>query len=74
VGEALDHAQSADAQVAAPKEKDLAKGILKAIDVDSYRVEKKAAMICSSSCSERGILDHDGSTGGICKQLKNQVE
>jgi hypothetical protein len=44
VGEALDHAQSADAQVAAPQEKDLAKGILKAIDVDSYRVEKKAAM------------------------------
>ena len=25
-------------------------------------------------CSERGILDHDGSTGGICKRLKNQVE
>ena len=28
----------------APKEKDLAKGILEAIDMDSYRVEKKAAM------------------------------
>lgn len=28
----------------APKEEDLAKGILEAIDVDSYRVEKKAAM------------------------------
>ena len=28
----------------APKEEDLAKGILKAIDMDSYRVEKKAAM------------------------------
>ncbi len=25
-------------------------------------------------CSERGILDHEGSTGGICKQLKNQAE
>jgi type I restriction enzyme R subunit len=28
----------------APKEEDLAKGILEAIDMDSYRVEKKAAM------------------------------
>lgn len=28
----------------APKEEDLAKGILQAIDMDSYRVEKKAAM------------------------------
>jgi type I restriction enzyme R subunit len=26
----------------APKEEDLAKGILEAIDMDSYRVEKKA--------------------------------
>jgi len=28
----------------APKEEDLAKGILEAIDIDSYRVEKKAAL------------------------------
>ena len=28
----------------APKEEDLSKGILEAIDMDSYRVEKKAAM------------------------------
>jgi type I restriction enzyme R subunit len=28
----------------APEEQDLAKGILEAIDMDSYRVEKKAAM------------------------------
>ncbi|MEI2677393.1 MAG: hypothetical protein V9G29_05760 [Burkholderiaceae bacterium] len=28
----------------APKEEDLAKGILEAIDMDSYRVEKKALM------------------------------
>ena len=28
----------------APKEEDLAKGILEAVDMDSYRVEKKAAM------------------------------
>jgi type I restriction enzyme R subunit len=28
----------------APKEEDLAKGILEAIDIDSYRVEKRAAM------------------------------
>ena len=28
----------------APKEEDLSKGILESIDMDSYRVEKKAAM------------------------------
>jgi type I restriction enzyme R subunit len=28
----------------APKEEDLAKGILEAIDMDSYRVEKRASM------------------------------
>ena len=28
----------------APREEDLSKGILEAIDMDSYRVEKKAAM------------------------------
>ena len=31
-------------ELPAPKEEDLAKGILQAIDMDSYRVEKKAAM------------------------------
>ena len=31
-------------KVPAPKEEDLAKGILDSIDMDSYRVEKKAAM------------------------------
>ena len=32
------------AKLPAPKEEDLSKGILEAIDMDSYRVEKKAAM------------------------------
>ena len=32
------------AKLPAPKEEDLAKGILEAIDMDSYRVEKKAKM------------------------------
>ncbi|MBK8639618.1 MAG: type I restriction endonuclease subunit R [Chromatiaceae bacterium] len=36
----------------APKEEDLAKGILEAIDMDSYRVEKKAAM-------KIALADHD---------------
>ena len=31
-------------KLAAPKEEDLAKGIIEAIDMDSYRVEKKAVM------------------------------
>ncbi len=37
----------------APREEDLAKGILEAIDMDSYRVEKKAAM-------EIALADEDG--------------
>jgi type I restriction enzyme R subunit len=44
VGEALDLPRPADPKLPAPKEEDLAKGILEAIDMDSYRVEKKAAM------------------------------
>jgi len=36
VGEALDPAQSADAKLPAPQEEDLSKGILEAIDMDSY--------------------------------------
>jgi type I restriction enzyme R subunit len=44
VGEALDLPRPADAQAAGAGEDDLAKGILEAIDMDSYRVEKKAAM------------------------------
>ena len=38
----------------APKEEDLSKGILEAIDMDSYRVEKKAAMKIALAGRERG--------------------
>ena len=39
----------------APKEKDLAKGILETIDMDSYRVEKKAAMKIALADSDAEI-------------------
>jgi len=39
----------------APKEEDLAKGILDAIDMDSYRVEKKAAMKIARSDADAEI-------------------
>jgi type I restriction enzyme, R subunit len=42
----------------APKEEDLAKGILEAIDMDSYRVEKKAAMkiaLADDGCGDRAV-------------------
>ncbi len=35
-------------KLAAPQEEDLSKGILEAIDMDSYRVEKKAAGLRSN--------------------------
>jgi type I restriction enzyme R subunit len=42
----------------APKEEDLAKGILDAIDMDSYRVEKRAAM-------QIALPDTDGEIGPV---------
>jgi type I restriction enzyme R subunit len=42
----------------APKEEDLAKGILEAIDMDSYRVEKKAAM-------KIALADEDAEIGPV---------
>ena len=42
----------------APKEEDLSKGILEAIDMDSYRVEKKAAM-------KIALADEDAQIGPI---------
>ena len=39
----------------APKEEDLAKGILEAIDMDSYRVEKKAVMKIALADSDAEI-------------------
>ena len=42
----------------APKEEDLSKGILEAIDMDSYRVEKKAVMAIA-------VADEDAEIGPI---------
>ena len=42
----------------APEEEDLSQGILDAIDLDSYRVEKQAAM-------QIALLDHDGTVGPV---------
>ncbi len=41
---AFDPANLLTPKLPAPKDEDLAMGILDAIDMDSYRVEKKAAM------------------------------
>ena len=45
----------------APKEEDLAKGILEAIDMDSYRVEKKAAM--KIALADKDARDRTGAHG-----------
>jgi type I restriction enzyme R subunit len=47
----------------APKEEDLARGILETIDMDSYRVEKKAAMRIALP-DEEGEIDPVPTTGG----------
>jgi len=47
----------------APKEEDLARGILETIDMDSYRVEKKAAMRIALS-DEDGEIGPVPTTGG----------
>jgi type I restriction enzyme R subunit len=48
----------------APKEEDLAKGILEAIDMDSYRVEKKAAMKIALADSDAEIEPVPTDAGG----------
>ena len=48
----------------APKEEDLAKGILEAIDMDSYRVEKKAAMKLALLDEDAEIAPYPVQTGG----------
>jgi type I restriction enzyme R subunit len=48
----------------APKEEDLAKGILEAIDMDSYRVEKKAAMKIALEDKDAEIEPVPTDTGG----------
>jgi len=49
----------------APKEEDLSKGILDAIDMDSYRVEKKTAMLIALTDAEAEIapIPVDGASG-----------
>jgi type I restriction enzyme, R subunit len=48
----------------APKEEDLAKGILEAIDMDSYRVEKKALMKIALADSDAEIAPVPTDGGG----------
>ena len=48
----------------APKEEDLARGILEAIDMDSYRVEKKAAMKIALEDQDAEIAAVPASAGG----------
>jgi type I restriction enzyme R subunit len=48
----------------APKEEDLAKGILEAIDMDSYRVEKKAAMKIALADADAEIEPAPADAGG----------
>lgn len=48
----------------APKEEDLAKGILDAIDMDSYRVEKKALMKIALADTEAEIAPLPAEAGG----------
>lgn len=48
----------------APKEEDLAKGILEAIDMDSYRVEKKAVMKIALADADTEIEPVPTGTGG----------
>ncbi len=50
----------------APKEEDLAKGILEAIDMDSYRVEKQAAMKIALP-DEDAEIEPVPTSGGGCK-------
>ena len=53
VGEALDLPELPDPEAAGATEEDLSKGILEAIDMDSYRVEKQAAQQISSPTRTR---------------------
>lgn len=48
----------------APIEDDLAKGILEAIDMDSYRVEKKAVMKIALADQDAAIEPMQASTSG----------
>lgn len=56
------------AKLPAPKEEDLAKGIIDTIDMDSYRVDKQAAMKIALADSDAAIDPSSGDGGGFKPQ------
>ena len=56
------------AKLPAPKEEDLAKGIIDAIDMDSYRVDKQAAMKIALADNDAAIDPSSGDGGGFKQQ------
>ena len=65
MGEALDLPELPHPEAARPEEEDLSKGILEAIDMDSYRVEKKATMRIQ-------LPDADGEIGTCADQRRGR--
>ncbi len=53
------------AKLPAPKEEDLAKGIIDTIDMDSYRVDKQAAMKIALDDTDAAIEPGTGEGGGF---------
>ena len=56
------------AKLPAPKEEDLAKGIIDTIDMDSYRVDKQAAMKIALADNDAAIDPGSGDGGGFKPQ------
>jgi type I restriction enzyme R subunit len=56
------------AKLPAPKEEDLAKGIIDTIDMDSYRVDKQVAMKIALADSDAAIEPSSGDGGGFKQQ------
>lgn len=56
------------AKLPAPKEEDLAKGIIDAIDMDSYRVDKQSAMKIALADADAAIEPSTGDGGGFKPQ------
>lgn len=56
------------AKLPAPKEEDLAKGILDTIDMDSYRVDKQTAMNMTLADTDAAIEPSSGDGGGFQSQ------
>ena len=53
------------AKLPAPKEEDLSKGIIDAIDMDSYRVDKQAAMMIALADTDARVDPDTGDGGGF---------